>query len=100
MKEMTSLLSIITFSQQIIEKVPEGSTSVPRISTYQLNKHFDFSSKLFLNFLFIYEVIFFLSISIICVMSLISNVFVLSLHYRSYQIQGPLPKWVNTFIFI
>jgi hypothetical protein len=57
-QEITTLLSIIMFSQLITGIVPESSMSIPRIALY------------------------FSSVMVISALSIVCNVFVLILHHR------------------
>lgn len=72
--EMTTLLSIIMFSQLITGIIPESSISVPKISLY------------------------FSSITIICTLCIVVNVLVLILHHRNIKIQEPMPDWIDKWI--
>lgn len=69
--EITTLLSIIMFSQIITGLIPESSLSVPKISLY------------------------FASVMVISAMSIISNVLVLTFHHKNLKIQYPVPKIVS-----
>lgn len=69
--EMTTMLSIIMFSQLIMGIVPESSMAVPKIGLY------------------------FSCLMIISTLSIIANVLVLILHHRNIKIQMPMPNWVN-----
>lgn len=72
--EMTTLLSIIMFSQLITGIIPESSLSVPKISIY------------------------FSAITIICTLCILANVTVLILHHKNIKIQQPMPEWVEKWI--
>ncbi len=72
--EMTTLLSIIMFSQLIMGIVPESSMSVPKIGIY------------------------FAAVMVICTFSIIANVLVLVLHHKNIKIQQPMPRWVHYWI--
>lgn len=74
--EMTTLLSIIMFSQLITGIIPESSLSVPKISLY------------------------FASITVICTVCIVSNVLVLILHHQNIKIQRPMPEWIDKWICI
>lgn len=69
--EITTLLSIIMFSQIITGLIPESSLSVPKISLY------------------------FASVMVISAMSIIANVIVLTFHHKNLKIQHPVPKIVR-----
>ena len=65
--EITTLLSIIMFSQIITGIIPESSLSIPKIGLY------------------------FASVMIISALSIIANVIVLIFHHRNVKIQQPIP---------
>jgi hypothetical protein len=72
--EITTLLSIIMFSQIITSIIPENSLSVPKIAIY------------------------FASVMVISGMSIVANVFVLMFHHRNVRIQTPMPHWIEVLI--
>lgn len=74
--EITTLLSIIMFSQIITGIIPESSLSIPKIGLY------------------------FASVMIISATSIIANVFILIFHHKNVKIQQPMPKMVKKKNFL
>ncbi|CAF0709115.1 unnamed protein product [Brachionus calyciflorus] len=72
--EITTLLSIIMFSQIITGIIPESSLSIPKIGIY------------------------FASVMIISALSIIANVAVLIFHHRNVKIQQPIPRIIDLVI--
>jgi len=95
--EITTLLSIIFFLQLLRESIPESSLSVPKLGIKIGIKNTQF---ILLTFNPLFQAMYFASVMVISTLSILANVFVLSLHHKNIRIQPPMPKWVNINILL
>lgn len=96
--EMTTMLSIIMFSQLIMGIVPESSMAVPKIGKLQrITKNLISTRSCSILSYSFYSIkgLYFSCLMIISTLSIIANVLVLILHHRNIKIQMPMPNWVS-----
>ncbi len=93
-KEITNLLAVLFLSQYVSTIVPPSSLGIAKLSK-QLNNSI---VKIFT--IMIIKGIYLSTVSILCMLSLIGNVFVLDLYYKCSRIDGEMPLWVFKIYFI
>lgn len=93
---MTNLLTIIVFLENVANIIPHSSISVARISKITKTNMIFFYLKIsFFWFIGIY----FIANSILCMFSLVGNIYVLHIHNKDPRICKDMSYLVNKLIF-
>ena len=86
-------MGVLFITQYVSTILPTSSLGLAKISIIIIKKN----NKLIFSLIKFIKGVYLITTSILCMLSLLGNVYVLNLHGRDIRIEKDMPKWVILF---